>query len=72
MKVFIQFKDPDAIFEILNGKHPFPDDPDNISPKLEQKREDFCEEYFEYGDYGQIEIDTETLAVRVLPRKEWK
>jgi hypothetical protein len=72
MKVVIQFKNPDAIYEIINGKHPLPDDEDDISPRMEHAREDFSEEYFEYGDYGRIEIDTETLAARLLPRKEWK
>ncbi len=28
MKVRIQFKDPDAIWEIVSGKHPMPEDED--------------------------------------------
>lgn len=72
MKVKIQFKDPDAIHEILNGKHPLPDDVNDITPKMEKARDEFCDQYFEYGDYGCIEVDTETMAARVLPRKEWK
>lgn len=72
MKIVIQFKDPDAIYEILNGKHPLPDDEDEITPKMEEQRDDFCDKYFEYGDYGRIEIDTKTLAARLLPRDEWE
>lgn len=71
-KVVIQFKNPDAIYDIINGKHPLPDDEADITPRMEQAQEEFGEEYFEYGDYGRIEIDTETLAGRLLPRKEWK
>lgn len=72
MKIKIQFKDPDAIYEILNAKHPLPDDEDDITPRMEKEREDFSHEYFEYGDYGMIEIDADTMTARVLPRKEWK
>jgi hypothetical protein len=72
MKVIIQFKDPDAIHDIINAKHPLPDDEDDITPRMEKAQEDFGDEYFEYGDYGRIEIDTETLAARLLPRSEWK
>lgn len=72
MKVTIQFKDPDAIHEIINGKHPLPDDEDDITPRMEKERDDFSGQYFEYGDYGIIEIDTDTLAARLVPRSEWK
>lgn len=72
MKFKIQFKDPDMIFEIVNAKHPMPKDEDDITPRMEMAQEDFSKEYFEYGDYGMLEIDTETMAGRLLPRKEWK
>jgi hypothetical protein len=71
MKVVIKFKNPDAIYEIIDGKHPLPTDDMEITPRMEQERDDFSDEYFEYGDYGRIEIDTETLACRLLPREEW-
>lgn len=71
MKVQINFKNPDAIYEIINGKHPLPDDANDITPRMEQEREAFSDEYFEYGDYGRIEIDTQTLAARLMPRSEW-
>lgn len=72
MKHQIQFKDPDLIYELINAKHPLPADEGDITPNLEQRREDYSDEYFEYGDYGRIEIDAETLACRLLPRKEWR
>ena len=72
MKHQIQFKDPDLIYDLINAKHPLPEDEDDITPRLEKQREDFSEKYFEYGDYGVFEIDSETLTGRLLPRKEWK
>lgn len=71
MKIKIQFKDPDAIHDIINARHPLPDDELDITPRMEQERDDFSHKYFEYGDYGQIEIDTETMSARLLPRSEW-
>lgn len=62
MKVRVQFKDPDVAWQIIRGAH----------PTSESKRDAFSKKYFEYGEYGRIEIDTETLAARLLPRKEWK
>jgi hypothetical protein len=70
-KVIIPFKNPDAIYDIINGRHPLPEDEKDITPRMEEAQEAFSDEYFEYGDYGRIEIDTETLTARLLPRKEW-
>lgn len=71
-KFQIQFKDPDLIYDLINAKHPLPDDEDDITPRLEKQRDDYSDEFFEYGDYGRIEIEAETLACRLLPRKEWR
>ena len=71
MKVQVRFKGPDLIYELTNAQHPLPADDEDITPRLEKAREEFCEKYFKYGDYGCIEIDGETLAGRLLPRKEW-
>lgn len=62
MKVVINFKSPDAIYEIITAKH----------PRSEDKQDALCEKYFEYGDYGRIEVDTDTMQARLLPRAEWK
>lgn len=72
MKIKIQFKDPDAIWEIINGKHPLPADEGDLTQNLEDARDKFSDEYFEYGDYGIIEVDVDTLETRLLPRSEWK
>ena len=69
-KHIIQFKDPDLIHELINARHPLPDDEDDITPRMEKEREAFSDEYFEYGDYGWIEIDSATLSARLLTRKE--
>lgn len=71
MKITIQFKDPDAIYEILQAKHPLPEDEDDITPRMEKDREAFSAEFFEYGDYGLIEFDTDTMTGRLVPRAEW-
>ena len=70
-KIKIQFKDPDAIYEVINEKHPLPPDEDDVTPRMEREREEFCDEYFEYGDYGVIEIDPITMTGRLLKRSEW-
>ena len=69
-KHVVQFKDPDLIFELINAKHPYPEDEEEITPKLERQREEFSGKYFEYGDYGFIEIDSETLECRLLTLQE--
>jgi hypothetical protein len=71
-KIQIQFKNPDAIWEIINAKHPLPDDEDDVTPRMEKEREKFSSEFFEYGDYGVIEIDPVTMECKILPRKDWK
>lgn len=71
-KVLIKFKDPDAIGELINSRHPLPDEEDEASAALEGKREDFGGKYFLWGDYGAIEIDPATLECRLMPRAEWE
>jgi hypothetical protein len=70
MKIKIQFKDPDAIDDMINARFPLPED--DITPRMEKDRDAFSDEYFEFGDYGMIEIDTATMAARLLPRAEWE
>lgn len=64
----IQFKDPDLIGEIVCAH--CPGDPED--PKVENAREQFSDKYFEWGDYGRVEIDLATLTGRLLPKKEWR
>lgn len=72
MKIQVGFKDPDAIYDIINAKHPMPDDQQDVTPRMEAAQEEFSDQYFEYGDYGMFEIDTETMTARLVPRSEWK
>lgn len=72
MKIQVQVKDPDGIHEIINARHPMPDDEADISPRMEAEQEQFADLYFEYGDYMKLEIDTDTMTARILPRNEWK
>jgi len=72
MKHQIFFKDPDLIFELIQAKHPTPEDDGDMTANIEKAQEAYSDEFFEYGDYGRIEIDAETLACRLLPRREWK
>ena len=69
-KHIIQFKDPDLIYELINAKHPLPLDEGDITLNMERQREEFSETYFEYGDYGFIEIDAQTLDCRLLTLAE--
>ena len=64
-KQIIQFKNPDLISDILRDK--FPGDWED--PKVEQAREEFGKKWFEYGDYGRIEIDTVTLEAKLVPMR---
>ena len=68
----IQFKDPDLIWGLINAKHPLPADEGEITPNMERQREEFSHAYFEYGDYGFIEIDAHTLSCRLLTLAEAK
>jgi hypothetical protein len=72
VKLKIRFKDPDIIYEIVSAKHPMPDSEDDITPRMEREQEKFRSEYFEYGDYGCLEFDTDTMTAVLLPRKKWK
>lgn len=61
-KIRIEFKDPDALWDIQVARHPGDED----DPKVSQAREKFRREYTEYGDYGVIEIDPATLKAELV------
>lgn len=65
----IQFKDPDTIYDIIKCR--FPKDDEDMTPKELMKREKFLEDYFEFGDYGMIDIDPTSLKGYLLPKSEW-
>lgn len=66
MKIQLRFKNPDAIHDI--GR----DQVKGRSAAADEKRDEFYDTYFEHGDYGRIEVDTKTLACRLLPVSEWE
>lgn len=67
MKLRVKFKDPDLIGEYLDQAVPG----DYDDPKVEAARDKLSRKYFEFGDYGGIEIDTEKGTGRLLTVKEW-
>lgn len=78
MKFTVMFKDPDALHECIDDaaqKHAA-----SIAGLSERERAavidarreelgELCGTWFEYGEYAQIEIDTETKTATVLPVK---
>jgi hypothetical protein len=67
VKLKIKFKDPDMIGDYINSAVPG----DYEDPKVEAAREKIADKYFEWGDYGAVEVDTETGEGRLVPIKEW-
>ena len=59
MKVVITFKDPDALDSSLADQLP------NSPTTFERVRKQ-CAKWFEYGEYVNIEIDTEKGTATVL------
>ena len=71
MKLTIRFKDPDLIYDYICAQAPFVD---RYKPtaKEEKARAKLAEEFFEFGDYGCVEIDTVKGTGRLVPRKKWR
>lgn len=79
MKVRIQFKDPDAIYDgmheaalaetkrIVEASGGMLDDED-LFDKVREKIDDRLGCFFEYGDYCTIELDTEAGTAVVLKK----
>jgi hypothetical protein len=66
MKLRITFKNPDLISEYIDSVVPYED-----SAKCDRAREKVADKFFEFGDYGAVEIDTEAGTGRLVPIKEW-
>lgn len=66
MKLQVKFKDPDLISEYIDSVVPYKD-----SAACDAKRKKVADKYFEFGDYGALEVDTETGLGRLVPIKEW-
>ena len=71
MKLTIRFKNPGLIGDYLCDQVPFADDYEPTA-KEEKAREKLADKFFEYGDYGCVEIDTDEGTGRLVPRKEWR
>jgi hypothetical protein len=60
-KTYVNIKDPDLL-----------EFPYGASEEVQEAHHARVREYSAHGDYWQLELDTETLTGRLLPRKEWK
>ena len=78
MKFRVTMKDPDtlgdAIKEAVEGDVKFlVDDPDEQSALIEVRQEkvsEICKEWFKWGEYLTVEIDTEAGTAVVVPVKD--
>ncbi len=60
MKLKLQFKDPDGVWDSLNDCFADPNElPEDVEKALKR--------YIEFGEYVTIEIDTLTGEARVVP-----
>ncbi|NJN96358.1 MAG: hypothetical protein HC875_20700 [Anaerolineales bacterium] len=74
MKIKIAMKDPDGVYEgiqeaveedmkLLNLP---PDEIEEIKELRNEKAYEICSKWFKYGEYLNIEVDTEEGTIRVL------
>lgn len=62
MKIYTKIKDPDFFRYLASTVSP---DPDN------KAREDYCQRYFEHGEYGMLEYNTATQTGVFIPIAKW-
>ena len=77
MKIQIKFKDPDMLHECISeGVRDYPvvglsdDEAEAVMEKREETVGELCSDWFEFGEYLTVEVDTETESVRVVPVSE--
>ncbi len=79
MKFTVTFKDPDgpadciadAVKESLADIGLTGDEMEAIIEKRQEKLTEWCfGNFFEYGEYVEIEIDTDAGTARVVPRRD--
>jgi len=77
MKFTVTLKDPDCLAECIRDavmadvvKLDLADDAerDAVADMREAAARDVCATWFEYGEYLEVEIDTEAKTATVLPR----
>lgn len=56
----VRVKDPDLIYEYVRK-----------AARSEKERQKLYDEFFEFGDYGMLELDTKTEKWRWLPLDDW-
>jgi hypothetical protein len=78
MKFTVMFKDPDALHESLDEaakKHAAsiaglsPREREAVAGTRREELGELCGTWFEYGEYLEVEIDTEAKTATVLPVK---
>lgn len=77
MKIKITFKDPDMLDECIGeGVRDYPvqglsdDEYSAVKEKRKEEVRELCSQWFEYGEYLTVEVDTETKSIRVVPVEE--
>ncbi len=67
MKLRIKFKDPDLIHAYLCDQVPSPKKATEAQDdRVDRMRTKLCDKLFEFGDYGCVELDTETGTGRFV------
>lgn len=84
MKMTVTFKDPDRVHEatgyfihklktqLMEEKGLTEEGALSEAHALAKPFVEIVANFFEWGEYVHIELDSETKSARVLPRNEWK
>jgi hypothetical protein len=76
MKIKIYLKDPDTLYDSINEsvdslKLDLPEEElDAIKELRKEQYREIADDWFEYGEYVTLELDTDTREMRVIPLKE--
>lgn len=69
----VTMKDPDSVYEGINDAldeelNDMPEDEAEAIRELRmEKAQDIASEWFEYGEYLTVEVDTDRQTIRVVP-----
>ena len=77
MKFKITMKDPDGVYECIEQAakdwakeaNALPDEMEAIIQSRHMKLREICGQWFEYGEYLTVEIDTDAKTITVCPTK---
>ncbi len=78
MKFRVTMKDPDTLYDAITDaveeqlkSSEMPEDEQEAVHDLRvQKTKEIADEWFEYGEYLTVEIDTDTRTIRVVPANQ--